>query len=127
MLQQSLFIDVPSVIRRAIAAMLVIIALGLVGIRIAAIFEPPSLVVERPTDLLSTSSRFVTVTGTTEPGTTLTINGLQLVPDTAGAFSTEVILAPGANTIAIEARRRHSRAAQVIRRIQVHAANAPLA
>lgn len=107
--------------------MVVVIALGLIGVRIAAIFEPPTLTIDHPNDLLSTSSRFVTVTGRTEPGALLTINGSAFVPDTTGTFTTDVILAPGVNTIAVEARRRHSRPARIERRITVQAANAPLA
>ena len=127
MLQQSLFTDYPSLIRRSAVVVVVLLLLGVVGSRVLTILTPPPLTIDRPADLLSTSSRFVTIAGKTEPGVALTINGVAFVPDAAGAFSTDIILTPGANTIDIEARRRHSRPARVTRRVQVLAASAPVA
>jgi len=127
MLQQSLFTDYPSLIRRAAVLAAIVVVVGVLGARMLAVLTPPTLVVEQPADLLSTSSRFVTISGRTEPGAHVTVNGSAFIPDASGAFSMDVILAPGANTIAIEARRRHSRAAQIIRRIQVSPASAPVA
>ena len=127
MLQPSLFTDYPSVIRRFLIGAAVLLVLGGIGYRVAAIIAPPVLSVREPADQLSTSSRIITIEGETEPGALLTINGIALAPDTAGAFTTDVVLLPGVNTIAIEARRRHGWATRVERRIHVRAAEATLA
>ncbi|MBI4450222.1 hypothetical protein HY634_04125, partial [Candidatus Uhrbacteria bacterium] len=104
LVQPSLFTDVPTVLRRAAIGAVVLLVLGVAGVRILAVVTPPRLTITTPSAQLSTSSRIVTITGTTEPGAALTINGQPLVPDATGAFTTDVVLLPGANTIAIEAR-----------------------
>ncbi|MBI4433685.1 hypothetical protein HY632_02850 [Candidatus Uhrbacteria bacterium] len=127
MLQPSLFHDYPSRVRRTVLAVALLAILGTIGHRIVTIVTPPPLVVQTPEDRFSTASRIVTIAGTTAPGAVLTINGSEIVPDGTGIFSTDVVLTPGANTIDIAARRRHSWSAKIQRRIYVHAANAPLA
>ncbi|MBI4434339.1 hypothetical protein HY635_00770 [Candidatus Uhrbacteria bacterium] len=127
MLQPSLFTDYPSVIRRFLIGAVALLVLGGIGYRVAAIIAPPILSVRQPADQLSTSSRIITISGATEPGALLTINGETFIPDTSGAFTTDVVLLPGVNTIAIEARRRHGWTARVERRIHVRAADAPIA
>lgn len=119
--------DYPSVIRRVLTGAVILVVLGALGYRVASIIAPPTLAVREPSDQLSTSSRTITIAGETEPGVTLTINGETFVPDPAGAFTTDVVLLPGVNTIAIEARRRHGWPARVERRVHVRAADAPLA
>lgn len=127
MFRPSLHTDVPTTVRRTLTAAVIFLVLGVAGFRMLAVMTPPRLTITTPPEQLSTSSRIVTITGTTEPGAALTINGHVLVPDASGAFTTDVVLLPGANTVAIEARRRHSRRARIERQINVHAAEAPLA
>ncbi len=114
-------------IRRLLIGAVALLVLGVAGYRIAAVVTPPPLSVNQPADQLSTSSRVITIAGTTEPGALLTINGIAFIPDTSGAFTTDVVLLPGVNTIAIEARRRHGWTTRVERRIHVRAAEAPIA
>jgi hypothetical protein len=127
MVQPSLFSDFPTTIRRALLGVVVISILGVAAYRMLAMIAPPPLTIASPADRLSTSSRIVTITGTTEPGVALTINGQPFVPDGAGMFTTDVVLLPGMNTIAIEAKRRHGRPTRVERRINVRTADAPIA
>lgn len=127
MVQPSLFTDVPTVVRRMLVALVVLAILGVAAYRMLAVIAPPSLSIATPRDQLSTSSRIVTISGTTEPGVQLTINGSAFAPDATGAFTTDVVLLPGMNTIAIEARRKHSRPARVERRINVRSSDAPVA
>lgn len=104
-----------------------ILVVGVLGFRVYALVRPPSLIIEQPADYLSTSSRTITVRGVTVPGAELTINGRTFVPDPHGGFVAELVLLPGTNTIELEAKTRHSRAARIIRRIQVMSADAPIA
>ncbi|MDO8598514.1 MAG: hypothetical protein Q7S02_00210 [bacterium] len=125
--QPSLFSDFPTTVRRVAVAVVVLGILGVAAYRMLAVITPPPLSIATPLDQLSTSSRIVTITGTTEPGAQLTINGSAFAPDATGAFTTDVVLLPGMNTIAIEARRKHSRPARVERRINVRSSDAPVA
>ena len=127
MLQPSLFRDYPTVLRRIAMVSVGVLVLGIIGYRVYALMRPPTLLLEQPTDYLSTTSRTIIVRGVTVPGAVLTINGRTFVPDQRGGFSAELVLLPGTNTIELEAKMRHSRAARIIRRIQVTSADAPVA
>ena len=127
MVQQKLFTDVPTLLRRGALALAALAVLGAIGARVLDVRTPPLLTISEPTNLLSTTSRIITIEGTTAPGASLTINGAPYAPDTNGAFSADVILLSGVNTIAIESRLRHSKPARVERTIHVHPADAPLA
>jgi len=119
--------DFPTTIRRTAVLAVALLILGVAGIRIIAVVTPPRLTIIDPPAQLSTSSRIVTITGTTEPGVVLTINDQPFVPDATGAFTTDIVLLPGSHTIAIEARRRHSRPNRIERQVNVRAADAPVA
>ncbi|MFH1430069.1 MAG: hypothetical protein ABIG71_00925 [Candidatus Uhrbacteria bacterium] len=119
--------DAPLLVRRLAVAGVAVVILGVLGFRILSVRTPPPLTISTPVNLLSTTSRIITIEGNTAPGATITINGEEYTPDSGGAFSADIVLLPGVNTIAIESYRRHSRAAHVERTIHVHAANAPLA
>ncbi|MBI4142520.1 hypothetical protein HY480_01435 [Candidatus Uhrbacteria bacterium] len=127
LLQPSLLDDFPTRLRRAAISGVLLLVLGVLGYRIMAFVQPPPLVLASPQDQLSTSSRVITIHGTTAPGASLSINGRAFVPDAAGNFTTDLVLVPGVNTIELESRTTHSRPARVIRRIRVTSAEAPLA
>ena len=127
MLQSSLFTDYPTRMRRIVGMGVAVVMVGILATRIIAIVVPPPLVLESPPEQLHTSSRTVTIRGTTAPGATVYINGRPFTPNAQGAFTADVILIPGANTIGLEARTRHSRSAHIERHIQVIAADAPVA
>ena len=72
--------------------------------------KAPTLNVTSPADNLITNDDTVTVSGTTEPGTTyvtiksVTVNGKAVSVDSSGgSFSTEVTLTEGSNTITVVA------------------------
>jgi hypothetical protein len=65
---------------------------------------PPTLSVIYPPDGLITSIKVISVTGTTEPGTYLSVNGTPAVVDpTSGTFRAWILLEPGLNLISVEA------------------------
>lgn len=127
MFQPSLLDDYPSRVRRFTIAAVILVVLGVVGYRIAAMIAPPPLAIEQPSDALSTTSRLITIRGTTAPGATITVNGQEFVPDARGAFTKDIVLVPGVNIIEFEAHTKHSRTTKVIRRIQVVTSDAPVA
>ncbi len=60
---------------------------------------PPSLAITSPLAGTTVTVPTVVVTGTAEVGTTLVINGYAVAVTSAGTFSVELPLTPGANTI----------------------------
>jgi hypothetical protein len=60
---------------------------------------PPPLSIESPEDGLVTETPTVTVSGLTEPGATLAVNGVYAVVDDSGDFSCVIALLDGENTI----------------------------
>lgn len=127
MFQPSLLDDYPSRVRRFAVVAVILVVLGALGYRVAAIVAPPLLAIEQPSDALSTTSRLITIRGITSPGATITVNGQAFVPDARGAFTKDIVLVPGVNIIEFEARTKHSRTTKVIRRIQVITSEAPVA
>lgn len=61
--------------------------------------EPPFLIISSPTDNAIVSEQVVTVTGTTEPGVTLNVNGVLAAVWEDGSFSLGISLLVGNNTI----------------------------
>ncbi len=59
----------------------------------------PSISISAPSDGATVAVPTVTVSGSTEAGATLVVNGLEVAVDPDGDFSVEVALAEGANTI----------------------------
>lgn len=64
---------------------------------------PPPLSIESPEDGLTTEDPTVTVSGLTEPGAAVTVNGVYAVVDSGGHFSCVIALVDGANTITVNA------------------------
>ncbi|MBU1158607.1 MAG: hypothetical protein KKE24_04635 [Candidatus Thermoplasmatota archaeon] len=64
---------------------------------------PPSLSLDDPADGITTETSTVTVSGTTEIGVTLGINGISVVVESDGSFACEIALFEGNNTITVTA------------------------
>lgn len=62
---------------------------------------PPSLVISSIENNLKTNKSSVKISGTTEVGSTVKVNGALVTPDSIGAFTTNVKLKSGNNTITI--------------------------
>lgn len=60
---------------------------------------PPSLSIDAPLDGLAVESPAVTVSGTTEPGVDLTVNGMMVAVGPDGSFSCMIALVEGVNAI----------------------------
>lgn len=82
---------------------------------------PPTLSVTAPTDGLITNKSTVTVTGKTDDATskpvTVTVNGTAVTVGTDGAFSKDVSLAKGSNTITIIAKDKAGKTTTVTRTV----------
>lgn len=65
---------------------------------------PPAIELTEPLDGKVTSASWVTVRGATEPGATVTVNGLPVTMQSDGSFTTRLPLDEGQNVISIAAR-----------------------
>jgi hypothetical protein len=61
--------------------------------------SPPTVAIGFPAAGATVLDSYVVVTGTSEPGSTVTVNGAAVPVGSAGAFSVRVELRPGGNTI----------------------------
>jgi hypothetical protein len=65
----------------------------------AADTTPPSVVIESPEDGSTVGSSTVTVTGNTEAGVYLTVNGISVAVESDGSFACNIAIIEGENTI----------------------------
>src|SRR3989339_405368 len=96
------------------------IALAIVvylGIQIRYITKAPTLVLLSPEDGLVVQDAMVTVTGKSDPGSHVSINGTTVLLSKEGLFEQEVSLERGMNTITVEGAKRYSDKAVVYRRV----------
>jgi hypothetical protein len=63
----------------------------------------PSLEIVEPLEGFRTQEKTVVVVGITEPGATVTVNGVRVTVDAFGKFSTSVTVEQGKNTITVKA------------------------
>jgi hypothetical protein len=61
--------------------------------------SPPALLISSPTTGSITNNSVATVVGTTEPGASVSVNGVQAVVSPSGSFSVALALVQGLNTI----------------------------
>ncbi len=65
--------------------------------------SPPQLSLSSPTDGASTDTPSVWISGVTEPGTVLFVNGLAVSPGPSGSFGVLIALSPGVNRVNVTA------------------------
>lgn len=79
--------------------------------------DKPSLDISEPTDGTTTKDRKIKVSGKTEPGVQVTINGNQIIINSDGNFSNELSLNDGENTLSIKATDNASNFTEVTRKV----------
>ncbi|MFA6534124.1 MAG: helix-turn-helix domain-containing protein [Patescibacteria group bacterium] len=89
------------------------------GWQISAIFFPPPLTITSPEPNLVTTENLIIIAGQTLPEVQVTINNQEVLTDQQGNFTKSLDLQTGLNTITIQAKKKHSRAATVERQILV--------
>lgn len=110
----------PKIVRGIIVGILALACLVYIGVKIKAIMTPPLLLIESPADNLATEQNFIEIIGKIDPGTTLEINGQQVLADQQGNFSEVIDLQTGINMIEIVATKRHGKQTKVYRQIVVN-------
>jgi cytoskeletal protein RodZ len=110
-------VHLPRLLRTIAIVAMAIGFLGYLGLKVQRIVEPPMLNVLMPTEDATTTERSITVSGVTEPESTVTINGQSVFLGTDGQFSETVTLQSGLNVIKISSRKKRSQERTVYRRI----------
>lgn len=78
-------------------------------VQISNVVQPPPLILEAIPAKVSTSQRFVTVTGKTAPEATVLINNQAITVRSDGSFTQVMTLQPGINLFKITAKSKRSR------------------
>ncbi|MFA5134205.1 MAG: helix-turn-helix domain-containing protein [Patescibacteria group bacterium] len=107
----------PKLIRNASIVLVVASLLAYIILEVANVFSPPSLTIDSPQDFTSVTEGTITVMGTTEPESELTINGRQVYLDPSGRFSVAVNLTEGVNEIIVTATKKRSKPTTVQRSV----------
>ncbi len=116
-------IALPHLLRNAIIGILIIASLAYLGILLQRIFNPPTLVIEQPSENFITADQALTIRGRTEPEADVRINGQPVLADGQGLFERELYLQFGLNTIVVTAEKKYSRVATVSRQVLVQSSH----
>jgi cytoskeletal protein RodZ len=95
--------------RRLSIGFVILLVLAYAGFVIHESISPPVVTFATPLKDFRTQDNSTILKGQTEPGTTVTINKQPVVLDSSNAFTQEIALTEGLNSITIEAKKKHSR------------------
>jgi len=87
------------------------------GFSIERIISPPFLKIYYPLDSLTTDDNLLQLSGWTESGVNLIINGEEILLDTDGNFEKDINLKRGLNKIIIKAKKRYSRVREIEKQV----------
>ena len=93
----------PKLITISVSALVVVLAFFYVVFQVFAINKTPTLVISEPKNDTVISGSSVNVTGKTEPGITIAINGQNVFVNPEGNFTTTIGVAPGQKELKIAA------------------------
>lgn len=113
------FINVPRIILNTSFAVLVLVIVGYFSWSVYNSVQPPYLELLTPDDNLITKEHQINVTGRTESGIKVTINGQAVVNDDSGFFQKEIELHEGINMIKVTAAKKHEYENTIYRQIMV--------
>lgn len=106
-------------VRVLIAIVAVLIVGSYLGVQAARNFLPPKLSVTSPSTDVATNDLQYTITGSTDPTATVTINDQNVQTASNGTFSVTIDLRVGVNTLDIAAKKKHSSSRIITRHILV--------
>ncbi len=95
--------SIPNVMRTLLATGAVLSLALYLGMEVHAMIGPPALTITDPAENFETSHSAITIAGSTEPESTVTLNGLKTNLDKQGHFEETIHLKRGLNEIIIEA------------------------
>jgi cytoskeletal protein RodZ len=89
------------------------------GLQYRKLQVPPSLSLDSPKTSMTTTSKRIDVTGSTDPDATISINGISVLVRSDGKFFDQVQLFSGKNTITITATSRYGKVSTTVREVTV--------
>ncbi len=102
-----------------IVSLIVLIVMLYLFSQYRSAFFSPQLSVDVPAERAPIASQTVVVTGTTDPSSTVTVNGLPAYVDANGKFRKEIPVFPGVATISIKSVNNFGRISSVERHVVV--------
>ncbi|MBI5466844.1 MAG: helix-turn-helix domain-containing protein [Candidatus Kerfeldbacteria bacterium] len=106
-------------IRIIVAVVVIAVVVVYLGLQLLRLYTPPELTILVPARDITTTETTITVSGVTEVGAAVTINGQDIQVTNNGQFSEQVDLRVGLNTLQIRAIKKHSAARMVTRQVLV--------
>jgi len=106
-----------------IALLIILLAVGFIGWRTFIATALPRLEVSFPPDNYQTTSRSITLKGETSEGAQILINGIDVLVEPDGSFTSLVILRSGSNQIDIKAINSYGRSSNLSRQVLSNQAN----
>lgn len=106
----------------AIAVAVIVIILSYLFFQYRSSVFSPTLAITSPLDKAKIAAQTVLVTGTTDPNSTVTVNGLPAFVDPNGKFSKEIPVFPGVATISIKSVNNFGRVTLLERHVVVSVA-----
>jgi cytoskeletal protein RodZ len=93
----------PKILTLAVGLLFVGVTAGYIVWQVWSINKTPSLNVTQPTENQSVQQASIQVTGTTDPGMSVSVNGDNIFVDSGGAFQTQVGISQGPDEIVVAA------------------------
>ena len=109
----------PKLIKKLIIAGISLLVVAYFAFQIYFIFQPPTLIITKPTENTILTESYIEVQGKTEPEAIVEINDKQITIDDSGLFSTTIDLSTGINIISISAKKKNSKPNIIYREILV--------
>lgn len=107
----------PSVLRNTFLGLAGLSVVFYLGLQVKHTIAPPTLSLVGPDNGFIAYDNTIKLQGASEPATTIMINGQIIKSDEQGNFSEAIALAPGVNTIVVEAKKKHGKTTQTTRHI----------
>jgi|GEM_PF-6681093 len=113
--QRSLVLS--QLITAGLAILIIVGIIGYVGLQVLTLISPPSINLDSPADGFVTGNSSVEVRGKTEENTDVSINGISILTEPDGSFSSQVPLKQGVNDLIITATNRLAKQTSVHRTV----------
>lgn len=102
-----------------IATLILLFIIGFVIFRYKAAFTDPSLTIDSPPENAVITVPVVTVSGATDPNTTLTINDIPVVVDKNGNYKKDIAVLAGTTEVTVKAINNFGRQSTVVHHLSV--------
>lgn len=109
----------PQLFTNLVIGLLLLVFFGYLLVSYFQYTGSPTLAVSTPANNVVVSEESIHVTGNTDPGASLTINGQQVSIAENGTFDVAVPLQPGLNTVTVSATNKFGRSHTVVRSLRL--------